>query len=128
MGEVWRSPERPAVPPFEKKVNCGAAEMAEQYFAQHDIQGLLDGIVKELAEKKPDDPKAFITEKLGATFRCIPCDEEPYYMEKGHPKWYNPALMPGHFLFARSLAQLLRRRPRRETRALRLQQSHRHEA
>ena len=67
--------------------------MAEEYFAQHDIQGMLDKLVKDLAESRPDDPKEFIAQALGNVL-CQPCDQE-YFVENNHPKWFNPAAMKG---------------------------------
>lgn len=64
--------------------------MASEYFSQHEIQGMLDGLVKKLAVEQPEDPSVWLASQLGG-FPCAPATE----LLNGHPTWYNPACMTG---------------------------------
>merc|ERR1712166_716541 len=73
---------------------------AEQYFADHNIEGMLNELVRKLAKECPADPSKWIGEQLmGAAqqlneTQCMPCEKT--ICENGHPKWFNPAATADH--------------------------------
>ena len=66
--------------------------MAQQYFEKHDIQGLMDNLVKQMAKECPEDPKQWLASKLGGAHTC---NEPSVVYENGHPAWQNPSCMQG---------------------------------
>ena len=99
LPQAKQAPKKEA--PKKEAPKAAAAEdvSAEQYFADHNIEGMLNDVVRKLAKECPADPSKWIGEQLmGAAqqlngTQCLPCEKT--ICENGHPKWFNPAATAG---------------------------------